>query len=193
MQRPQVFRLGPSRGQSLSQLSVVGLLLLVALGQVACSGFNDVLSRRAGATQYTEAQRRFVQGDYRGAIEILDDLIAHYPGEAVLYYQRGAARNALGDSQAAVADFDEALRLKPEADRPDFSLTEPHIYYQRARAYGRLQDVQHMIDDLDHAVALLPPDSAELPWSYQLRGMAWSISGDQQKAVEDLRIALDLF
>jgi len=175
------------QGQSTPSFLVTALVLSIGWGQMACIGPASAQSVEregaAAAAQYDEGVQRMEQGDYRAAFEIYDGLIARYPGRAVLHFQRGLVRDRLGEHQAAIADFDEGLRLSPD---------DAKGYYARARAYVALRDSQRMVEDLDRALQLFAPDAPELPTAYQLRGIGRSIAGDQQGAVEDMRMAVEL-
>lgn len=68
------------------------------------------------------------------ARDVLDDLIAAYPTEARAWNLRGTVRFAIGEETEALADHEQALRLKPDA--PDV-LANAALLYSRA---GRMQD-----------------------------------------------------
>ncbi len=74
------------------------------------------------------------------------------PAEADEFARRGAARLARGDSAAAIADFNEAIRLDPE---------QPAYFRDRARAREASGDLAAAARDIDAAIALAP-DDAEL-------------------------------
>ena len=78
---------------------------------------------------------------------------------AVAYTFRGAAYSASGDTVHALADFNEALKRKPD-------LYE--AVYERGIAYARIHDNQRMLQDTERTVQLNPSD-----WrGYNLRGNA---------------------
>ncbi|MYG05329.1 tetratricopeptide repeat protein, partial [Candidatus Poribacteria bacterium] len=52
-------------------------------------------------------------GDYNGAIADYDRYIELNSGDAEAYYRRGQAKKALGQHDAAQADFQKAKALDP--------------------------------------------------------------------------------
>ena len=55
--------------------------------------------------------------DYEGAIADYGEAIRLNRNHAVAFYNRGLARNAVGDNAGAVADYDQAIRLDPDLGR----------------------------------------------------------------------------
>ena len=53
-------------------------------------------------------------GNYKGAIADYDSSIRLNPDYAAVYYNRGLAKDDLGQHSAAITDFDTAIRLKPD-------------------------------------------------------------------------------
>ena len=56
-------------------------------------------------------------GDAIGAIEDFDIAIKNDPKDAIAYFDRGLAKEALGQQDAAKADFDKAKELDPEVEK----------------------------------------------------------------------------
>ncbi|NDA09119.1 MAG: tetratricopeptide repeat protein [Alphaproteobacteria bacterium] len=76
------------------------------------------------------------------------------PGDdATIFFYRGTAKNDLKDYQAAIADYDEAIRLNPE-------LAE--AFNNRGNAKSTLEDYQGAIADYDEAIRLKPDDAGAL-------------------------------
>ena len=91
---------------------------------------------------------------------------------AIDYYNRGIAKAKSGDNQGAIADFNEAIKLKP-----DFA----EAYYNRGTVKGPSGDNQGAIADFNEAIKL-KPDYAE---AYYRCEFAKLKSGDNQGAIAD--------
>jgi tetratricopeptide (TPR) repeat protein len=108
---------------------------------------------------------------------------AYGPNEKALAYRnRGNARADAGASAQAVADFNEAIRLRPN---------DASGYAGRARAQLALRNVAAAIDDYDAALRLAPttPATASL---YVGRGHARFVKGDLAAAIADFTEAIRL-
>src|SRR5262249_7116630 len=91
--------------------------------------------------------------------------------DARAYNKRGNDHADKGDWARAIADFTEAIRL-----RPAFV-----TYYNRGFAYGKKGDVDSAIADFTEAIRL-EPDMAP---AYANRGRAYEKKGDRDKANQD--------
>jgi tetratricopeptide (TPR) repeat protein len=97
-------------------------------------------------------------------------------GEAIkrggTYHQsRGHAFYMLRDFDAAIRDFDEALRYDPGA----------YAYQMRGRSYARRQEPQRALRDFDEALKLNATDVEVL----QERGAVYLMIGDEDRARRD--------
>ncbi len=156
----------------------LGCVLLVAV-TAACS--EDVNPTDRGMT-YLE------QGDYRKAIDAFDEAIGLDPRDAIAYYNRGVAYYSLDRSeqvrggldlyQLAIQDFNDAIRLNPQAD----------AYYSRGVAYRKLGQFERAIEDFDEAIRL-NPQYAE---AYYNRGGVYGVIGKSIEAELDLAKAKEL-
>jgi tetratricopeptide (TPR) repeat protein len=79
-----------------------------------------------------EALQLFSAGDSERAFALLDRAIQESPRFWQAYQYRGEARLQFGEIGAALADFDEAIRLAPE---------EPQLYELRSRAESLLREI----------------------------------------------------
>jgi tetratricopeptide (TPR) repeat protein len=93
------------------------------------------------------------------------------------YFNRGAAHVDHKDYESAVADFTEAIRLKP-----DFA----EAYYARGGAYLCAEDYDKAIADFTGAIRL-KPGYAE---AYDYRSAAYFFREDYAQAIADLEAVL---
>jgi tetratricopeptide (TPR) repeat protein len=56
-----------------------------------------------------------VQGNHRRALAILKRAVAKNPDHALCWINLGITHESLGDLNAALADYDEAIRLQPDS------------------------------------------------------------------------------
>ena len=97
------------------------------------------------------------RGQYAKAIEKMDEVIRLDPQCAVAYSSRGFAALHLGRNEEALRDYNEAIRLAPEAGDLYNSL------YNRGGVYSDLGQYQLAIQDYNERIRLYPRQ-------------AWSIS-----------------
>jgi tetratricopeptide (TPR) repeat protein len=92
---------------------------------------------------------------------------------------RGQAYAAKNESDKALADYDEAIRLDPKATQ---------AYYHRANLrYGR-QQYPKALEDYDVVIRLDP----KLDWAYHVRGWIYYRKKDYDKALADFEAAIKL-
>jgi lipoprotein NlpI len=131
---------------------------------------------------------------------------------AVSYYNRGLAYNAKGDSDRAIADYNEAIRLDPKdaaaynsrsiaynakgdfdraiADYNQAIQLDPNAarYFNRGYSYNAKGDFDRAIADYNEAIRLDPKDAA----AYNSRGIAYNAKGDFDRAIADYNQAVRL-
>ena len=95
------------------------------------------------------------------------------------YLNRGANYLAKNDSDRAIADFSELIRLKPKL---------AGAYTNRGEAWRRKGEVNRAIADLDRAIALDPKGS----FAWFNRGITYSDKGEPEKAIADYNQAIRL-
>lgn len=88
----------------------------------------------------------------------------------------GYALGGLAEFEQAIAEFDKAIELNPNAHKP---------YFYKGRALCELYKYQHAIEEFDKAIAI-NPDDAEY---YECKGYALYESGQTDKAMEYLEKA----
>jgi tetratricopeptide (TPR) repeat protein len=95
---------------------------------------------------------------------------------ARVYFKRGMAYQGQGELDRAIADFGEAIGLRPE----------PEVYYARGRAYFISARYQEAIADLTQAQSFNPPVVQ------QMLGDCYKETGDYDRALAALSEAIRL-
>jgi tetratricopeptide (TPR) repeat protein len=98
---------------------------------------------------------------------------------ALSYAARGFGFLMAGNSDAALQDFSEALRLNPDA---------VEVYQSRATAYVNVGDLEHAMRDLEESLRRRPNDAKALAQ----RGAIYAREGDRKLAEADLTRAATL-
>ena len=134
--------------------------------------------------------------------------------EAIIYFHRGINRHTSGDIKGAIAEYNQALKL-----RPNFA----EVYYKRGISRYKLGDLKGAILDYNQAISLNPNYAGvynnrgftrhglgdfkgaikdfnqalklnpNFPEAYQNRGITRNALGDKQGAIRDLNTAANLF
>src|SRR3989304_3609769 len=93
------------------------------------------------------------------------------------YNNRGFAYQTKGDNDRAIQDFNEAIRLRPNA---------PGFYINRGNAYGRKGDHDRAIQDFNEAIRLNPNYTN----AYNNRSVAQGRKEDNDRAIQDFNEAI---
>ncbi len=126
---------------------------------------------------------RLMRGDNDRAKADYDTAIRLDPELAPSYIGRGQIRMNAGDSEAAIADFSEALRLSaavPEA--------RGQALWSRAFPLYTKGDAERALADLDEAIEFSPPVSGK----FTIRGVVRLTSGALDLARADFKRATEL-
>ena len=116
---------------------------------------------------------------YREAAAAINKAIELSP-RATFYMNRGVAKSGLGDKQAAIQDYNQAIKINPN---------DALAYRNRGLDHYKLGDKQAAIQDFNQALKI-NPNFAD---AYLTRGVVYYELGDKQKAREDLQRAAQLF
>ncbi len=98
------------------------------------------------------------------------------PTDPINFDNRGLSYQENGDHDRAIADFDEAIRLRPQAS----------FLTNRGDSYNAKRDYDRAISDYDRAIKLNPG----FVRAYNNRGAAWRGKGDNGRAIADYEQAL---
>ena len=159
-----------------------------------------------------QAADKYRKRDYRGAILAYNEVIRLTPNnnaEALFY--RGNAYSFLGDKQAAITDYNQAIEINSQyaeafnnrgnvhsflgdkqaaiADYNQAIKINPNlvqVYNNRGIARYELGDKQGAIADYNEAIKRNPND----PYAYHSRGNARYESGNNQGAIDDFNQAI---
>lgn len=141
----------------------------------AASAQSDAAAHAARATPRdiaTCAQTKDHDAAIAGCTRVIDDGKVKPKGHAAAYYNRGNAHAAKGDSAAAIADYDEALKLDPKNAR---------ALANRGTARSEKGDAEGAIADFDAALKTDP----RLASAYFNRANALAAKGDADRAIAD--------
>lgn len=147
------------------------------------------------------------------AQELLRQAISMMPSSAVDYFARGAAFRGLGQYEKALADYDEALKRKP--DFPEVQMNKGMVYWHkgdyanaiplftaaikldpsfvgalanRGAAYRKKGDINSAIADYSKAIEVNPNDAM----TFYNRGVAYQKQQLHEKAIADYTSAIRL-
>ena len=148
----------------------IGLACLVAVAAVSGARADPL----ADCSQGRNSELRL-----RACSEVISSPTYGSDGKAVAYRNRGNARADAGAATEAVADFSEAIKLRPN-DASSFA--------GRGRAKLTLGDVSGAIADYTEAIRLTPDSASFLVG----RGHARFVQGDLPAAIADLTEAIRL-
>lgn len=87
-----------------------------------------------------QSQVLSIQGKLLEASEILSMASVHYPGEALIYVQRGDIQTKFNQPAYAIIDYTKAIELEPET---------AETYYKRGGAYEVIRDYENALEDYE--------------------------------------------
>ena len=118
-------------------------------------------------------------GDFAAAETYWTQLLDFLPNEAAIWSNRGNSRVGQNKLEDALADYDKAIELAPQAPDP---------YLNRGAALEGLGQWEAAISDYNQLLALDPQD----PSGYNNRGNAKAGQGQWQAALADYDKAIEL-
>jgi tetratricopeptide (TPR) repeat protein len=110
----------------------------------------------------------------------------NHPASNRAYYERGKLYLDMGDSDAAIADFQKALEISPP-DWPDRGKARDLLKRAREALQKKKTILDGIIKDYTKAIEL----SSEFNQAYYERGMLYLVVGNLDGAVADLRRTLE--
>ena len=152
-------------------LSVIALSAISCISTGAPPEFEAREHRVVGNEANTQGDRDLAISEYTRALEL--DPTAHD------YSERAYAHAGLGNVEAAITDYTDAIALDDQSGL---------AYSQRALLYNELGRWEEAVADLDRAIELRPERADQ----YNGRGFANLNLGNWQQVVEDMDAALEL-
>jgi len=123
---------------------------------------------KTAITYYNRGVAKHDLGEYEAAITDYDEAIRLQSDHASAYHNRGLAKAYLSQYEA---DFDEAIKLQPNAN----------TYHNRGTAKHNLGEYAAAITDYDEAIRLQPDHAS----AYHNRGTAKHALGENEAAIAD--------
>jgi len=112
-----------------------------------------------------------------GCTRVIEDPRVKPKGQAAAYYNRGNAHAAKGDQAAAIADYDEAIKLEPK---------NALAFNNRGTAHSEKGDSDAAIADFSEAIK----HNARYASAYFNRANAYAAKGEADRAIADYTAAL---
>jgi lipoprotein NlpI len=134
-------------------------------------------TKATAADVATCAQVRDQDAAIVGCTRIIEDQKQKPKGRAAAYYNRGNAHAAKGDHDAAIADYDEAIKLDPK---------NASAYNNRGSAKNDKGDSEAALADFNAAIK----QNVRYASAYFNRGNALAARGEAMPAIKDYDVAV---
>jgi len=168
-----VFYLAPRATAVDTRLATSGLLLASDLLNAMAALLAIIVVRTISARQ----ERKNAHPATLTTPQVAEPLPTPQMAEA--HYERGVLAYGQDDYDGAIADFDKAIRLKPNY---------AEAYVSRGLVYHYTSDYERAIADLDQAITFNPQEAE----AYFLRGKWYAEIDEREKAMADLEKAVEL-
>ena len=129
-------------------IAIAAALSVLALGSPLVTANANPLADK----YFNQGFKKYLVGNYQGAIADYDKGIGINPQNADAYYSRGIAKSNLGDYQGAIADYTKALEINPQ---------DVDVYSNRGITREMVNDLKGACDDGRKAVDLGHQSAAE--------------------------------
>lgn len=149
--------------------TTLGVMTLLGAG-IGVFAYIESAPQRA-EKEFQEGMKLMRPGKYPDAIVRLTRALDIAPQRGDIFLERGNAHRALGEADAALADFQAATDLNT-------SLVEAHNGI--AMIYVERHDSRHALEELNKSLAIHP--SIE---GYYQRGLMHEALGEHQQAIDD--------
>jgi tetratricopeptide (TPR) repeat protein len=153
------------------KLVVTAIAVLVAVGAAGWT-YSYITSAPERADQEFQAGMKSMSpGKYPDAVSHFTRALSIYSQLPNAYLERGNAQRILGDTNAALADFQAAADLNPLL---------PEAHSGIAMIYIERQDSTHALEHLNKSISLKPTVEA-----FYQRGQIYESQGQHEKAIAD--------
>jgi tetratricopeptide (TPR) repeat protein len=159
---------------STMKFTLIVLLSSLAIGQILAADKADPMT--------DEGVAAYKAGNYDVAIERYSAVLKKNPKNAIVYNDRALAYKEKKDYARAIADFTEALRLKPDW----------FVYYNRGIAYQEKGDDDSAIADFTKALKRVPDAALARIDCLVGRGQSYVNKEETEPAMADLNAAIKL-
>jgi tetratricopeptide (TPR) repeat protein len=132
-----------------------------------------------GSTPDSWCAAHMARGELVQALFDCDHAVAANPKNVDAFSNRGSLFLLTKDAGKALADFETALRLRPNVSA---------LHYNRGLAKARLGQHTDAIADYSEAIRLRP----DMAIAYHNRGYEYEVMGQRDQAIQDYRRALEL-
>ena len=178
------------------------------------AGLAEQASTKNAYEKYISGHRLNDTGQYSEAITVLTQALKEDPKLSDAYISRGFSYSKLGNYASAILDYLRALEIQPQSAYAHNNLGFTYlrngnyvkaidefnialklikdggtsaIYAKRAEAFLRLGDLDRAVIDAEQSIKLDPTDHDP----YETAAEAYLQKGNEEKALENLRAALD--
>ncbi|MBN1219212.1 MAG: tetratricopeptide repeat protein [Anaerolineae bacterium] len=138
-----------TKRQRLMRRVIIGLVVILLIAGGLVLVFNTILAPSPEAIARMNAENdaylAVEQGDYAGALTVLDEGLAQAPGNPSLLIFKGVVQQALGQEEAATQTFTEVRALMPNVKE---------FYLARAQLYLRMNQPERAEQDARAALEL---------------------------------------
>ncbi|MGA9381225.1 MAG: tetratricopeptide repeat protein [Phormidium sp.] len=122
----------------------------------------------------------YQQKNYKEAINKFDFALNHSPNLANAYNFRGKAKAESGDSDGAIADYNQLILIQPK---------NPEAYDSRGNIYYQVQNYEKAIADYEQAIKINP----NFALAYYHLGLTYIKLDNLDKARENLKKSAEIF
>jgi lipoprotein NlpI len=115
------------------------IALVFVLAPLEAAGQADAPSRQ------DDVRRALLEGEHERALALASEAVAAHPQDAAARMARAAVYDTLRRHSEAIADYDAALRVRPD---------DAHAHHLRGRSRFKAGDVKGSVEDFDRAAEL---------------------------------------
>ena len=163
-----------------NQKKLIHIVSLCVVVLITCSPFVTAEdNQQKAAALNNSAVERIKNGNYRIAIELLNEAISLQSDNGVFYFNRGYAYEGLKEYDKAIGDYTKAVSFIPD---------HWQSYLQRGSLYFLSKDCDNAVKDLSKTLELKPG----VINAYNLRGLCYRHFGLWDKACSDFKKACEL-